>query len=90
MNEHLKIEINEKCNFKVVTCTEGHYITDWDKKDILTFTSAKKMYCPMNYNLDNFYCITQEEYNLLNEQKRVKEEEERTKKEEANNPYNKL
>lgn len=66
MNEHLKVEINEKLNFKKVTCTENHYITNWDKKDIKDFTSAKVMYCPIEYSLDSFYCISDAEYEELN------------------------
>lgn len=67
MNEHLIVEVNDKLNFKKVTCKEGHYITDWDKVDILKYTSAKTMYCPMNTDLEKFYCITEDEHNELME-----------------------
>jgi hypothetical protein len=65
MNDHLIVEINEKLNFKKVTCKEGHYITDWDREDILKYTSSKIMYCPININLDVFYCVTDEENDRL-------------------------
>lgn len=68
MNKHLIIEVNDKLNFKKVTCKEGHYITNWNKENILDYTSAKTMYCPMNTDLDKFYCITEDEHNELMEQ----------------------
>lgn len=67
MNEHLIVEVNDKLNFKKVTCKEGHYITDWDKVDILKYTSAKVMYCPMNVDLEQYYCVTEEAHNILME-----------------------
>lgn len=78
MNEHLNIEINDKLNFKKVTCKEGHYITNWNKEDILEYTSAVIMYCPLNTNLDSFYCLTEEEHNALMVEKelKIKEREE--------------
>ena len=60
MNEHLVIETTEK--FIKVTCSEGHYITNWDKVDILQYTSAKVMYCPLNTDLSTYYCLTEEEH----------------------------
>ena len=68
MNEHLIVEINETYNFKKVSCPEGHHITNWDREDILTFTASTIMYCPLTYNLDTFYCITEEEYETLSAQ----------------------
>lgn len=80
MNEHLIVEVNDKFNFKKVTCKEGHYITDWDKVDILKYTSAKTMYCPMNTDLGKFYCVTEDEHNELME-KQIKAAEELHNKE---------
>lgn len=80
MNEHLNVEINDKFNFKKVTCKEGHYITDWDKVDILKYTSAKVMFCPMSTDLEKFYCITEDEHNELME-KQIKAAEELHNKE---------
>lgn len=68
MNKHLIVEVNDKLNFKKVTCKEGHYITNWNKENVLDYTSAKTMYCPMNTDLDKFYCITEDEHNELMEQ----------------------
>lgn len=70
MNEHLIVEINEKLNFKKVTCKEGHYITDWNKENILDYTSAQIMYCPINVDLEPFYCVTDEAHNILMEEQR--------------------
>lgn len=79
MNEHLIVEVNETLNFKKVTCKEGHYITNWDKVDIMQYTSAKVMYCPMGTDLESYYCITEEAHNILMEEmeKKAKEEEEK-------------
>lgn len=65
MNEHLKVEINEKYNFKTITCDEGHYITAWDRENIADFSASKIMVAPMNTDLSLFYCITDEEYSEL-------------------------
>ena len=62
------IEVNDKLNFKKVTCKEGHYITNWDRQNILDYTSAKIMFCPISTDLEPFYCITDEEHNLLMEE----------------------
>ncbi len=70
MNEHLIVEINEKLNFKKVTCKEGHYITDWNKEDVIEYTSARTMYCPMSTDLTPFYCLTEEEHNKIMEDQR--------------------
>lgn len=80
MNEHLTIEINEKLNFKKVTCIEGHYITNWDRQNILDYTSAKIMFCPISTDLEQFYCVSDEEHNKL-----MEELENELKKEEENN-----
>lgn len=68
----LKIEDMSKSNFIIeenkdkgyikVQCKDGHYLTDWDKKDILDYTYSKVMFCPLNYNLDNYYCVSDEEH----------------------------
>lgn len=61
--ENIKITKYSDKGYIEVKCTEGHYITNWDKKDILEFTDSKIMYCPLNYNLDAYYCLTDEEHN---------------------------
>lgn len=74
MNEHLVVENREK--FMVVTCSEGHYITNWDKEDIKLYTSAKTMYCPLNYDLSTYYCVTEEQHNeWMEKQKEALEKE---------------
>ena len=78
MNEHLIIQINEQYNFKKVTCIEGHYLTDWDKNDILEYSATKVMFCPIKLDLSPYYCIDEEEHNNLMEQQleKMKEMEE--------------
>lgn len=76
MNEHLIVEINEMYNFKKITCKEGHYITDWNKEDILEFTASKIMFAPISTDLSGYYCITDEEYEkLMDEQLKIIERE---------------
>lgn len=64
--EHLKIEYNEKYNFNKVTCTDGHFITNWDGVDYREYTASTVMYAPVSVNLDEYYCVTEEQhkYNL--------------------------
>lgn len=83
MNEHLIVEVNETLKFKKVTCKEGHRITNWDKKNVLEYTSARIMYCPINVDLESYYCISEDAHNTIMEEalKKHKElEEERNKK----------
>lgn len=66
--EH-KLIYTEKPNFVEITCTEGHYITNWDKEDITEFADAKLMICPLGFDVSGYYCITEEEHNTyLNQQ----------------------
>lgn len=85
MNTHLITTVNEKLGFLEVKCKEGHYITNWDKKDVVQYNSATVMYCPMSISLDDYYCVTDEENERLIAQQieRLKEieEEERLKNE---------
>lgn len=61
--ENIKItEYSDKGYFEV-KCADGHYITNWDKNDILKFTDAKIMYCPLDYDISGYYCLTEEEHN---------------------------
>lgn len=68
--EHLKIEYNEKYNFNKVTCTEGHFITNWDGSDYKAYTASTIMYAPVSVNLDKFYCITETEHKANLEKQR--------------------
>lgn len=74
---HLIVEFNEKYNFNKITCPEGHLITNWDKEDIKTYTASTVMYTPITYNLNDYYCVTEEEHNELMEKHReaIKQEE---------------
>ena len=66
--EH-KLIYTEKPNFVEITCTEGHYITNWNKEDIMEFADAKLMICPLGFDMTDYYCITEEEHNTcLNQQ----------------------
>lgn len=83
MNEHLIVEVNEEKGYKKVYCTEGHFLTDWDKEDILNFNSGRIMFCPINTDIDGYWCLTDEENAVLEKQKfdkiREIEEEKRNK-----------
>lgn len=65
----LIIEINEKLKFKKITCKENHYITSWDKENILEFYSAKILFTPINVDISKYYCITEEENIAFEEEK---------------------
>ena len=80
MNEHLEFEINEEKKYKKVWCKENHYITNWNKVNILDYTSFRIMYCPIQTDLSIFYCGTDEEHERL-----IKEQEEAIKNEELKN-----
>jgi hypothetical protein len=79
--EH-KLIYTEKPNFVEITCTEGHYITNWDKNDIMEFADAKLMICPLGFDMTDYYCITEEEHNTYIEQQmqKAKEAEEQNKR----------
>ena len=77
MNEHLIVETKEK--FLKVTCSEGHFLTDWDKENILEYHSARIMYCPLNADLSSYYCVTAEENAEYEEKQRIAIEEENNK-----------
>lgn len=65
MEHKINIEFNEKFNFYKLTCSEGHCMTDWNKEFIEDFTYSKIIYCPINKDHSNIYCITDEEKNRL-------------------------
>lgn len=75
----------QKPNFIEITCTQGHYITNWNKEDIIEFADATLMICPLGFDVSGYYCITEEEHNMYTQQQieRLKEieEEERLKNE---------
>ena len=75
---HLIIEYNEKYNFNKITCPEGHYITNWNKEDIKEYTASTIMYTPVTFNIDEYYCISEDEHNgYMNRQREILEKEEK-------------
>lgn len=64
MDKEIIITKYDDKGFIEVKCADGHYITNWDKKDIMEFTDAKIMYCPLNYDIEKnkYYCLTDEEH----------------------------
>ena len=72
MNENFIVETNTENGFIKVECADGHYITNWNKEDIMDYTDAKVMYCPLGYDLEKFYCVTEEEHNALMEEQLAK------------------
>lgn len=61
--ENIQIIENPEKGFVEIKCADGHYITNWDKKDILEYTDAKLMYAPIGFDLSTYYCVTDEEHN---------------------------
>jgi hypothetical protein len=54
----MRIEYNEKFNFNHITAENGMVMTDWDKKDVKEYSSAKEMYCPVTVDLSAYYEIS--------------------------------
>jgi hypothetical protein len=66
MEHELNIEYNEACNFFIVTCPEGCYITDYTSdKNIEEYVTSTQMYIPGKYTADEiktqYHCITEAE-----------------------------
>ena len=80
MNEHIIYEVNEEKKYKKVWCKDGHYITNWDKVNILEYNSFRIMYCPINTDLSNFYCVTEEENENLYKLQEIELKNEELKK----------
>lgn len=77
----MRIEYNEKFNFNHITAEDGMVMTDWDKKDVKEYNSAKEMYCPVTVDLSPYYEISDEmdaEYKEAQE-KIIREELERNR-----------
>lgn len=65
MEHNINVEIFEDKGYKKIWCNEGHCMTDWNKEFIEDFTYSKIIYCPINKDHSNIYCITDEEKNRL-------------------------
>lgn len=78
MAEHkIIVEYNEKYNFNKLTCTEGHYITDWEEgDDIKNYSSSQLIFAPVNVDVTKYYCVTEEENERLLELQRIAFDEE--------------
>lgn len=61
--ENIKITKHEQ--FIEIKCADGHYISNWDGEDIMKYTAAKVMYCPLDFDINahDYYCVTEEEHN---------------------------
>lgn len=74
----LNIEINEK-GFKVVTIKDGidgeYVFTNWDKRDIAEFSYFVIMYCPLDYDLSNYYVMPLDEAIMIEDEKEIIGEE---------------
>lgn len=71
MEHNINVEIYEDKNFKKIWCSEGHYMTNWDKENIEQFTYSRVIYAPIITNMDDLYCITDEECLKLQEEQRI-------------------
>lgn len=87
----MKIEYNEKFNFKHISSEDGMVITDYtEDKDIKEYFSAKTMYCPVNVDLSVYFEISDEkdaEYKAAQEKAIEEEIRETEKKEETKKEY---
>lgn len=65
MEHIINVEIFEDKGFKKIWCSDGHYMTDWNKENIEQFTYSRIIYCPISLDHSNIYCITEEEKERL-------------------------
>jgi hypothetical protein len=77
MEHKIIVEYNDKYNFNKLTCTEGHYITDWvEGDDIKKYSSSQLMFTPAAVDVTKYRCVTEEENERLMELQRIAFEEE--------------
>lgn len=69
MEHKINIEENKDKGFIKVTCSEGCFMTEWNKENILEYTSFRTMYCPLNKDLSNIYCVSDEDNAKYEEEK---------------------
>lgn len=84
----MKVQYNEKFNFNHITAEENMVFTDWDGKDIRTYSSTTEMYCPVTVDLSLFYEVSFEDDKMYKEQQEeaFKEDEKAAKEKEEMNP----
>ena len=63
------ITIRRTDKFIEITTNDGYVMTDWNGENILEYSSAKQLVCPVNYDYSAYYTVTDEENErLLKEQ----------------------
>lgn len=60
-----------KNNMKVITADEGMVMTNWDGENILDFSYCRIIYAPVNFNVDSYREITQDEAEELIEKQMI-------------------
>lgn len=66
----IRIEYNKGDLYKMLICSEGHYITDWtEESPIEYFYASKRLMIPVEMSTSDFYCISEDKYNELIELK---------------------
>ena len=76
MEHKIVIEENKERGYKQIKCTEGHYLTNWDKNDIKEYSYCRVMFAPIDYDISGYYCVDEEEHNrLVEEQIKALEED---------------
>lgn len=61
-------ELGKDKNSIVVKAAEGYVLTTWDEQDIMDYTFAKIMYCPLTFDVTQIREITDEESEKLLEE----------------------
>ena len=56
-----KITIRETDRFIEIYADNGYVLTNWNKDNILDYTSTKMLVCPLNYDYSGFYTISDED-----------------------------
>lgn len=72
---NLIIDFNQEHNFYKITCLDEYFITEYkDTEDIINFYDTSSVYCPGSMTVEEikerFHTITEEERNVLMEQKK--------------------
>lgn len=80
MAHEILVEKVDSYNFIKLSCSEGHYITDWNEgDDIKNFFYCLVLCCPPDTDITKYRCITAEEGDRLQQMREDAEREEMEK-----------
>lgn len=65
------IIVTNKTTFLELTPKDGYKITNWKGENIEEFTSSTLVICPPTYDINEYYTITAEEDERIEEEQRI-------------------